>query len=186
MKATLSEGSLPPSLENKIVPIEELTLIFNELKAHDKTVGVIGGCFDVLHMGHIDLFRYAKKHVDFLCVLLDNDETITASKGDSRPLFSESLRAEQLAELESVDIAVVWDTLLTAGTKKTDETWRELLKLTQPDFYITNKRADTFWHKKEKLCKELDIQFLGYKRNRISSSTEIMNQMLEQISQKGF
>ena len=43
------------------------------------------GCFDVLHRGHIELFKYAKSLGDYLVVGIDTDERVKASKGSSRP-----------------------------------------------------------------------------------------------------
>lgn len=44
------------------------------------------GCFDVLHRGHIELFKYAKSLGDYLVVGIDTDERVRAAKGETRPL----------------------------------------------------------------------------------------------------
>lgn len=179
----VTDTPLLPGKQGKIhnFSTESLTALFREKQASKQTVGLIGGCFDVLHMGHIDMFRFAKSKVDFLCVILDNDASIRASKGEQCPLFDEITRAEQMAELESVDCVAVWNVFMPAGSDKTDDIWKNLLRDTHPDFHITNIEADSFWPKKQELCEQLDIGFIGYQRSRVSSSTLIREKMLENV-----
>ena len=46
------------------------------------------GCFDILHRGHIELFKYAKSLGDVLYVGLDSDEKVRQDKGLDRPINS--------------------------------------------------------------------------------------------------
>jgi len=46
----------------------------------------VNGCFDILHRGHIELFKYAKEHGDYLIVGLDEDVRVSANKGPTRPV----------------------------------------------------------------------------------------------------
>ena len=65
------------------------------------------GCFDVLHRGHIELFKYAKSLGDYLVVGLDDDDRIKVSKGDNRPINSLEDRMEMLRSIKYID-DVVW------------------------------------------------------------------------------
>lgn len=170
----------------KVIKFAELADMFHAKQSAGLSIAVIGGCFDVLHMGHIDLFRFAKSHVDLLCVVLDNDKTIQASKGKNRPLFSETIRAEQLAELQSIDLVAIWDEFMQSGSNNTNQLWHDFLSGSRPDFHITNIDADVYWERKKQLCDKLNICFLGYRRERISSSTELMDKMIEHFAQAGF
>jgi len=65
------------------------------------------GCFDILHRGHIELFKYAKSLGDYLVVGLDDDARVRASKGDNRPINNLEDRIETLRSIKYID-DVVW------------------------------------------------------------------------------
>jgi len=66
-----------------------------------------GGCFDILHIGHVTFLSEAKKMGDYLVVLLESDEKVKRLKGKSRPIFIQKERAEMLSALRSVDLVVL-------------------------------------------------------------------------------
>ena len=61
------------------------------------------GCFDLLHRGHIELFKYAKSIGDWLRVGLDSDEMVRKAKGADRPLNTLEDRKFLVNSIESVD-----------------------------------------------------------------------------------
>lgn len=63
----------------------------------------VNGCFDVLHVGHIELLRYAKNLGDKLVVGLDTDDRIKSSKGELRPINTLSDRITMLKAIRWVD-----------------------------------------------------------------------------------
>jgi len=67
-----------------------------------KTV-LVGGCFDILHFGHITFLTEAKKHGDHLTVALESDETGRKMKGASRPIHTQQERKTMLEALSCVD-----------------------------------------------------------------------------------
>jgi D-beta-D-heptose 7-phosphate kinase/D-beta-D-heptose 1-phosphate adenosyltransferase len=67
-----------------------------------------GGCFDLLHPGHLSLLREARGLGDALVVCLNSDDSVRRLKGPSRPIVAERDRARLLAELSSVDAVVVF------------------------------------------------------------------------------
>ena len=68
-----------------------------------------GGCFDLLHPGHIALLRQARSLGDALVVCLNSDDSVRRAKGSTRPVVSAADRARVLHELGSVDAVVVFD-----------------------------------------------------------------------------
>ena len=61
------------------------------------------GCFDILHRGHIELFKYAKSLGDYLVVGVDDDERVNASKGPGRPINTLEDRMEMLRSIKYID-----------------------------------------------------------------------------------
>lgn len=70
-----------------------------------------GGCFDLLHVGHIETLKAAKALGDRLIVLINSDQSVRQLKGPSRPFNSAKDRAKVLASLEFVDEVIIFDQL---------------------------------------------------------------------------
>lgn len=84
----------------KILDIDSLAELSYKLRLKDKKVVLCHGTFDLMHTGHIRYLQRALKEGDVLIVTLTADEFV--NKGPGRPVFSEQLRAENLAALECV------------------------------------------------------------------------------------
>lgn len=68
------------------------------------------GCFDLLHVGHVRYLQAARALGDVLVVALNGDASVRALKGPTRPINSETDRAEVLAALECVDYVTIFHT----------------------------------------------------------------------------
>ena len=68
------------------------------------------GCFDVLHRGHIELFKFAKSQGDYLIVGVDTDERVKTSKGDSRPINNLQDRVAMLEAISYINGVVSFGT----------------------------------------------------------------------------
>lgn len=90
---------------DSIIGINQLK-IFAGLPQNKKTV-LIGGCFDVLHPGHIVFLEKAKKTGDILIILLESDKKIKKLKGKMRPVHTQLQRAKVLAAVKFVDYIVL-------------------------------------------------------------------------------
>ena len=69
----------------------------------DKKIVWTNGCFDILHRGHIEMFKYAKSLGDVLFVGIDSDEKVQKDKGSNRPIFCE----EDLIKYIKPDVMVI-------------------------------------------------------------------------------
>ncbi len=69
------------------------------------------GCFDILHPGHLDLLEKARSHGDKLIVGINSDRSVSAVKGQSRPIVSQEARAAVLLGTRYVDKVLVFDEL---------------------------------------------------------------------------
>jgi D-beta-D-heptose 7-phosphate kinase/D-beta-D-heptose 1-phosphate adenosyltransferase len=78
-------------------------------RAAGKKIVFTNGCFDLIHLGHIKYFRFAKAQGDLLVVGVNTDAGIRRLKGSKRPIVNESDRLSVLEELESIDYLVTFD-----------------------------------------------------------------------------
>ena len=85
-----------------------------------------GGCFDLLHPGHLSLLRQARALGDGLVVCLNSDESVRRLKGPSRPIVPAAGRVALLEALEPVDAVAVFD----------EDTPAELLDRLRPDVWV--------------------------------------------------
>jgi rfaE bifunctional protein kinase chain/domain/rfaE bifunctional protein nucleotidyltransferase chain/domain len=94
----------------KIHSLHSLSAILERHRAQGHRVVHCHGVFDLLHIGHVRHFEQAKKLGDVLVVTLTPDRFV--NKGIGRPAFTESLRAEFLANLSSIDYVAIneWPT----------------------------------------------------------------------------
>jgi D-beta-D-heptose 7-phosphate kinase / D-beta-D-heptose 1-phosphate adenosyltransferase len=81
----------------------------SSVRASGRTVVATGGCFDLLHAGHIATLQAARSLGDCLIVCLNSDDSVRRLKGPERPLVPQADRAAVLAALECVDAVVAFD-----------------------------------------------------------------------------
>ena len=104
------ESSLNKSFsEEHIKTLNEIIPLCTELKARGKRVVFTNGCFDLLHAGHVKYLETAKSFGDVLIIGLNSDRSVTALKGEGRPINVQMDRAYILAALEVVDYVVIFD-----------------------------------------------------------------------------
>jgi D-beta-D-heptose 7-phosphate kinase/D-beta-D-heptose 1-phosphate adenosyltransferase len=89
----------------RIVNLQELKKVLS--RGNKGRIVLTGGCFDILHIGHVRFFPEAKKMGDYLVVLLESDKNVKKLKGENRPVFIQKERAEMLSALGSVDLVVL-------------------------------------------------------------------------------
>lgn len=78
-------------------------------RARGQTFVFTNGCFDLIHPGHVALFREARAQGHFLMVAINSDRSVRGLKGEGRPVQNEADRAEVLAAMRDVDGVVVFD-----------------------------------------------------------------------------
>ena len=92
----------------KIVSIDDLVTIVDELKRNDKKVIWTNGCFDILHVGHTKYLEKAKELGDVLIVGVTSDDGVRREKGPERPINAELERAEILASMGFIDYITIY------------------------------------------------------------------------------
>jgi len=116
----------PRKPKTKIVPATRIQELSESLKAQGKKIVTTNGCFDILHLGHIQYLLQAREMGDVLIVGINSDRSVKLLKGPNRPINPESDRALQLAGLESVDYVTIFD----------ESTPERLLKTIGPSIHV--------------------------------------------------
>ena len=93
----------------RLLSLPELVRRCADERKRGRTVVFTNGCFDILHRGHVHLFREAKKYGDILVVALNSDRSIAAVRGPDFPLNPESDRAHLIAAIDGVDYITLFD-----------------------------------------------------------------------------
>jgi len=113
-------------IADKIFTREELKKRVTQWRVKGDTIAFTNGCFDLLHLGHLDSLSAAAREGDKLIVAVNADSSVKKLKGQERPINNEDSRSVVLASLEIVDAVVIFD----------EETPLELIKLLLPDVLV--------------------------------------------------
>jgi rfaE bifunctional protein nucleotidyltransferase chain/domain len=107
-------------------PGQDAVELARRVRAAGGTVVATGGCFDLLHAGHVSLLQAARSLGDCLIVCLNSDASVRRLKGDGRPLNHVTDRVNVLAALGCVDAVTVFG----------EDTPCAVLERIQPDIWV--------------------------------------------------
>lgn len=110
----------------KIKPTAEAKKKVAEWKSKGERVVFTNGCFDILHLGHVDYLEKARNLGDRLIVGLNTDSSVGRFKGPHRPVQDQQSRARILSSLQFVDMVVLFD----------EDTPLELISTLVPDVLV--------------------------------------------------
>jgi D-beta-D-heptose 7-phosphate kinase/D-beta-D-heptose 1-phosphate adenosyltransferase len=127
----------------------------------------VNGCFDILHPGHIELFKIAKSLGDCLIVATDTDEKIKIDKGNSRPINVLPHRKLMLESLKYIDVVLTFNT---------DLELERLIELYKPDILV--KGGD--WRNGKIVGKQFAKEVRFFDRYGEYSTTKFLEQLQNQ------
>ena len=112
----------------------------------NKKIVFTNGCFDIIHLGHIDYLSKAKDLGDILLIGLNTDDSVKRLKGNNRPIKNQLERSVLLASLQFVDGVILFD----------EDTPYNLIKKVKPEILV--KGSD---YKKEEIIGVDIIESVG-------------------------
>jgi D-glycero-beta-D-manno-heptose 1-phosphate adenylyltransferase len=112
--------------ENKIMSREEAQKSVENWQKEGKKVIFTNGCFDIVHLGHIDYLEKARNLGDKLVLGLNTDASVNQLKGETRPVVNEYARSRMMAAFEFVDVVVLFS----------EPTPKELIAGISPDILV--------------------------------------------------
>lgn len=122
-------GTADDDSAKKVLTSPQASTFAANARRKKRTVVFTNGCFDLLHVGHVNYLAASRKLGDFLIVGLNTDASVRRLKGEGRPVQSELDRAHILASLECVDAVVLFD----------QDTPRDLISAVKPDILTKGK-----------------------------------------------
>jgi len=95
-------------MESKINAADSLAKKLSRLRSKGKRIVFTNGCFDIIHLGHVEYLKKAKALGDVLVVGLNSDSSVRAIKGKAKPVNNEAARAKVLAAFYFVDFVTIF------------------------------------------------------------------------------
>jgi len=114
-------------ISRPVIDLEEARALAEALHAEGHVIGMVNGCFDLLHVGHVELFKQAKGRCETLFVAVNGDESIRRIKGPRRPFVPEEARFLLVAFNKFVDYVVPFR----------EDDCLEVVRAIRPDVYVT-------------------------------------------------
>lgn len=111
---------------DKICELTEAIQRRQAWKLASEQVVFTNGCFDILHLGHVDYLEKARETGTKMIVAVNSDASVRTLKGPERPVNNEYARARIIASLQFVDLVIVFN----------DETPLELITQLMPDILV--------------------------------------------------
>lgn len=137
--------------------------IYLSQRNHKIKVVLVGGCFDILHYGHIYFLKKAKKLGNYLVVALESDENTRKLKGPKRPIHTQKQRAEILKSLRFIDKVISLPPL---------PDYLSLVKKVKVDV-IAATQGDPLIKNKEKLANLVGAKVVVIPKIKTPSTTQI-------------
>lgn len=125
-----------------------------------------GGCFDILHFGHIHYLKNAKKLGDYLVVAIESDKNIKRLKGEKRPFHNQDQRKEILESLSFVNEVII------LKDKMSDSDYEELVVSVSPHILAVTQ-GDPVLEKKKNHAVKVSAEVVEIPKVSVSSTSEI-------------
>jgi cytidyltransferase-like protein len=141
-----------------------------------KTMTLVGGTFDLLHVGHLHLLEHSKKFETILVVCVLSDKNVKSYKDSNRPIIGEVYRANMVAALACVDFVYISDV---------DTNNQDTLSLMKPDSVVFGIDDTDYWkrtaQKREQMIRSnfpnIKIHYLERFSDKSVSTSELIQKI---------
>ncbi len=158
-------------MAGKIIELSDISETVLRLKEENKKIVLVGGCFDIIHPGHILFLEAAKREGDALILLLESDESIKKRKGNGRPINSQKNRQIVVSAISDVDYIIP----LVGVT--TDEEYDRIMIQIRPEV-IAITEGDSQTNKRQKQCESIGSELkVVIKKIDNRSTTALINEI---------
>jgi len=155
----------------KVLQVDEISTFVTKQQIETKRIVLAGGCFDMLHGGHLSFLEAARSLGDILVVLLESDEAISQRKGKGRPIKNNQARIKNLLTNTPVDYVIV------IPFPFTDQDYDKLVTSLKPAIIATTK-GDPYRHHKERQAKLVQAKVVDViERIAKYSTTNLLSQL---------
>jgi len=163
------------SLGKKILKYQEAVNKIKECRERGLKVILTQGAFDIVHIGHIEYFREAKKLGDVLFVGVENDKSVRINKGKKLPLNNLRDRLEFLTELKSVDYVFGFVDEPVYKKDKAFDMYTQRFKDLNPNIIVasTSELASHLQLKKDQ-AKKVGIKIIIVNHGKKNSSNKVL------------
>ena len=127
---------------------------------------LVGGCFDLIHFGHIHFLKKAKALGNHLTVALESDENTKRLKGPTRPIHNQNQRREMLESLGFVDKVIILSDIMQ------DVDYLKLVQEVRPDT-IAVTLGDPALKKKKAHAARVGARVIEIPPVKVSSTSKI-------------
>jgi rfaE bifunctional protein nucleotidyltransferase chain/domain len=148
-----------------IIKINNLLEKIKLFRKNGKKIVFTNGCFDIIHNGHIRVFKKCRSLGDIVIVGLNSDSSVRRLKGPKRPINNQKDRAEVVDSIRYVDYVVIFNEL----------TPYKIIKMIKPDFLV--KGGD--YKKDEVVGREFAGKVVIVKMLKGRSTTKIIEKILD-------
>lgn len=131
-----------------------------------KKIVLVGGCFDLLHFGHISFLKDARALGDLLYVALESDENVRRMKGASRPIHTQLQRKVMLEALSCVDEVIMLTPM------KSDAEYASLVAHVHPNV-IAITEGDSMENKKREHAKTIQAEIVVIPKIHTPSTSQL-------------
>lgn len=133
-----------------------------------------GGCFDLVHEGHVRGMRFCRDLGDLLIVGVSPDKRVSERKGPNRPIRGELSRVALVSEFKPVDYAFL---LPYAAPGEMSATIQSIHAL-RPDVFADHEENAEKWEKHRWAVEELGTEFIYNRSERPDSTSDIIDKVV--------